>query len=63
MAVTSQADAHRFDHHRGSAPLLRQTSIFRSAFFVAANLAGFIAANAFLHYLATGRWFDFSLAG
>ncbi len=62
MAVTSQADAHRFDHHRGSAPLLRQTSIFHSAFFVAANLAGFIAANAFVHYLATGRWFDFSLA-
>ncbi len=43
-----------------SAPLLRQTPIFRSAFFVIANLVGYSAANAFLYYLSTGRWTDFS---
>lgn len=63
MALTSPTDAHQFNHHRGTAPLLRRTSMFRTAFFVAANLGGFMAANAFLNYLATGRWLDFSLAG
>ena len=49
-----------FDHHRGAEPLLWRTGTFRGHFFVAANLIGFVAANAFLHYLATGRWLDFS---
>ena len=44
-------------------PLLRRTSTFRGVFFVGANLLGFMAACAFLYYLTTGRWYDFSLSG
>jgi len=53
----------RFDHHRGAAPLLRQTSWPRTIFFVLANLAGFIAISAFVQYLAVGKWLDFSYEG
>jgi len=52
-----------FDHRRGAMPLLRQTSTLRGVFFFGANLAGYVAANAFLYYLSTGRWWDFSLSG
>ena len=58
----SPASAVPFDHHRGSHPLLWKTGSFRGFFFVAANLVVFVAANAFLHYLATGQWLEFSRA-
>lgn len=44
-------------------PLLRRTSMLRTVFFVTANLAGFIAVSAFMHYLSVGQWLEFSLAG
>lgn len=37
-------------------PLLRPTRPGRAFVFLAINLAGYVFANAFLHYLATGRW-------
>lgn len=51
-----------FDHRRGAQPLLRRTSTFRGLFFVGTNLLCFGVLNAFLHYLATGAWLDFSAA-
>ena len=51
-----------YDHHRGAAPLLRVTSRWRTAFFVTANFIGFLAVNAFWHYLSTGRWVELSAA-
>jgi hypothetical protein len=42
--------------------LLRETSSPRAAVFVLLSLAGFVAANAFLQYLVTGRFLDFSAA-
>jgi len=58
----AKADAKPFDHHRGSAPLLRPTSRWRSGTFLAANLLMFVAVNAFWWYLSSGRWTDFSQA-
>jgi len=52
-----------FDPHRGAMPLLRQTSTFRGVFFFVANLAGYVAANGFLYYLSTGRFWDFTIRG
>ena len=49
-----------YDHHRGAAPLLRRTSWWRTWVFLALNLLGFAAANAFWQYLATGRWTNFT---
>ncbi len=57
----TEADVGAFDRHRGSRPLLWKTGTVRGHFFVITNLAGFVAANAFLHYLATGRWLEFSV--
>ena len=54
--------APAFDHHRGVRPLLRQTSTLRGVFFVGANLAGFVVASAFVHYLQTGRWLEFTVS-
>jgi len=61
MARTT-GTAPAYDHHRGAAPLLRVTSRWRTAFFVTANLIGFVAVNAFWHYLSTGRWVELSAA-
>ena len=49
------------DAHGGALPLLRQTSTLRGVFFVGANLAGFMAVSAFLYYLSSGRWLDFTV--
>jgi len=46
---------------RDAAPLLRGTSALRGVMFVAANMIAFLALNAFLHYLTTGNWVDFSM--
>ena len=63
MAIKRRKARRRYDHHRGADPLLRQTSWFRTIFFVVTNLAGFIAVSAFVHYLAVGEWFDVSYTG
>jgi len=60
VSRTLKGSLRAYDHHRGKAPLLRQTSTFRGFFFVGANLAGFAVANAFLYYLTSGRWIDLS---
>lgn len=60
-ATTGNSDPHK--PSRDAGPLLRRTSTVRGVFFVSANLAGFLAINAFLHYLNTRLWLDFSLAG
>jgi hypothetical protein len=46
---------------RKSRPLLRRSSIFRTVFFIIVDLVGYVFVNAFLYYLSTGRWLDFSL--
>lgn len=63
MSEATGATTAPYDHHRGAAPLLRRTSTLRGVLFVAANLLGFLAVNAFSLHLATGRWVDFSIAG
>lgn len=50
-----------YNPHRGSLPLLRQTSSLRGVLFVILTLAGYVALNAFWQYLSTGQWFDFSV--
>ncbi len=57
MAETSTRD---YDHHRGSAPLLRPTSWWRLGGFMLLNVVGFLAVNAFWQYLFRGEWLDFS---
>jgi len=51
-----------YDPHRGSLPLLRQTSSWRGLLFMALTLATYAALAAFWQYLSTGRWLDFSVA-
>ena len=46
---------------RKSRPLLRRSSIFRTVFFIIVDLVGYVFVSAFLYYLSTGCWFDFSL--
>ena len=53
--------ANNYDHHKGAQPLLRPMSPWRTAVFLAVNLAGFVAVNAFWQYLSRGWWWDFSL--
>lgn len=61
MSKTSgNARGGRFDHHRGRTPLLRETGRWRTGIFLAVNLLGFAAVNAFWRYVATGRWVHFS---
>jgi hypothetical protein len=45
-----------YDHHRGAAPLLRPTAVWRAIVFVAINLIGFAVVSAFWQYLSTGQW-------
>jgi len=52
-----------YDHHKGSAPLLRPTNRWRMGVFLLINLLGFVLVNAFWLYLSTGKWVDFSPAG
>jgi len=58
--MTGSAHVDTFDHHRGRAPLLRATRPWRWALFLAINLIGFAAVNAFWLYLSTGQWVNFS---
>jgi len=51
-----------YDHHKGSAPLLRPTNRWRTGLFLSINLAGFLLVNAFWLYLSSGKWADFSPA-
>lgn len=60
MAV--ERTARDYDHHRGSDPLLRPTSRIRAGVFLAVNLIGYAAVNAFWQYLTTGRWVNLSVA-
>jgi hypothetical protein len=53
---------NRFDHHRGSRPLLRRTKPLRAGIFLTVNLAGFAVVCAFWRYVSTGKWIDFSPA-
>jgi len=53
------ANGEKYDHHRGREPLLQPSGRLRTGVFLAVNLAGFLAVNAFWQYLATGRWINF----
>lgn len=50
------------EQQEGAHALLLDSSVPRMVLFVALNLAGYVAANAFLHYLTTGSWIDLSFA-
>lgn len=51
-----------FDHHRGKMPLLRPMSPLRTGIHLGINFLVFVAVNAFLLYLSSGRWVNFSPA-
>ena len=51
-----------FDHHRGRAPLLRPTRMWRSSMFLAVNFVGFVVVNFFWRYVSTGQWIDLSFS-
>ncbi|MHC4295344.1 MAG: hypothetical protein ACYSTL_07140, partial [Planctomycetota bacterium] len=58
--MTAKELTNIYDHHRGTAPLLRAGNPWRSALFLTLNLAAFAGVNLFWGYLATSRWVDFS---
>ncbi|MCY2931337.1 MAG: hypothetical protein NTV86_17985 [Planctomycetota bacterium] len=58
----STATDKRRPRHPGKAPLLGRGFSWRGVTFLVVNLLVFVAVNAFRHYLATGRWGDFSMA-
>ena len=60
--MSARESGDGYDHHRGTAPLLRRTSRSRAGVFLVVNLAGFGAISAFWQYLGTGRWMDFAPA-
>ncbi len=59
--MAESINSTQYDHHRGSDPLLRPTSRWRTGVFLTVNLAGFAVVNSFWQYLATGRWLDLSI--
>ncbi len=62
MSIAQSATSPITSRRRSkSRPLLRRSSIFRTVFFIIVDLAGYVSVNAFLYYLSTGRWLDFSL--
>lgn len=56
--MKARGHKERYDHHRGSRPLLRPTSALRTGLFLVVNLTGYAVVNAFWQYLATGRWLN-----
>ena len=50
----------KYDHHRGSVPLLRRRRPWRHGFFLALNFAVFVVGSAGWRYLSSGKWLAFT---
>lgn len=58
MAVAKATD--KYDHHRGSQPLLRRRRPWRHGFFLALNSVVFVVGSAGWYYLSSGKWLAFT---